>query len=73
MPCICHGAVSGDEMLDKIVGTPEFKKANKLLKEAAMVIQNTPIDRECYSTSFYDAWIQAFRHHLRGCDARERR
>jgi len=46
MPCICHGAVSGDEMLDKIIKTPEYKKANKLLKEAASIIHHIPIDME---------------------------
>jgi hypothetical protein len=70
MPCICHGAVSGDEMLDKLIKTPEYKKANALLKEAASIIHHIPIDMECYPTSFYDAWCTAFRHHLRGCNER---
>lgn len=70
MPCICHGAITGDDFLDSIINTPEFKKVNKMLKEAASSINAIAIPMETYVQSYHDAWMHAFKHHLRGCDGK---
>ena len=70
MPCIFHDTISGDAMLDKMVHTAEYKKANRMLMDVADIIHRMPIDVACYPSTFFDAWCTTFRHHLRGCSER---
>jgi hypothetical protein len=73
MPCICHGAETSDEYMNRIINTEEYKIINKLLKEAAELIkkQYANFDYvyriELDESNQHEAWIKAFTHHLKGC------
>mgnify|MGYP003390593917 len=68
MPCICHGAVSGDEELDKFLSSEKGKNIHARLKEIAGEINQESISAECFRLHFNLSWAQCFAHMLQGCD-----
>jgi heme-binding NEAT domain protein len=68
MPCVCYGAVSGNEELDKFRETEDGKEVYRDILHAAFLIKNASIDIECERNEFNSAWIKCFDHMLNGCD-----
>lgn len=69
MPCICHGAISGNEEFDRM--KKEFPRTwNEVLKnlrDAAILINTFPLQVECDESNFHIVWMEAFAHMLQGC------
>lgn len=67
MPCICYGAVSGDEQLDKHLQTENGRETLLCLRAIASQIKLANIDIECDRREFNRAFVTMFSHLLNGC------
>ncbi len=72
MPCICYGAVSGNEDLNRFMKTEIGETVMTMLKSSAMLIKHFSVHEECYREDFYSAFILAFDHMLNGCNEKKR-
>jgi len=68
MPCICWGALSGEQAYDAFLNTREGQDVMKHLKAAAFIIKNTDISYECKTVEFKKLFVTALHHMLVGCD-----
>lgn len=71
MPCICHGAVSGDEAFDDYLKSNEGKVTMMMLEGIAMRIRNAGLPVECLPyqhIEFRNMFVKALLHMLVGCD-----
>lgn len=68
MPCICHGAISGDEELDDFLKSDKGKDVHLRLKTIAKELNDQRISAECWREEFNASWIKCFDHMLNGCD-----
>lgn len=71
MPCICYGAVSGDEELDRFLKTPEGVDAMQCLLIAAALIKKHRVCAECFYQDFEKSFVKCFEHLLLGCPEKE--
>jgi len=73
MPCLCYGAISGKEEIDRIKkdDPARWKEIRFALKNAAALIKYVKIDQECYEKDWMQAWEVAFNHMLHGCTEKE--
>lgn len=68
MPCICDGAISGNEFL-KSTDKKRIDDINEKLREVSHLIKKLDEERpeDCYQQHHYEQWFEAFFHHLYGC------
>lgn len=72
MPCICYGAVSGDEEYDKFIKSEMGQEVMRNLKNAAALIKSADIHEECMPMEFRQMFVKALLHMLIGCDEQGR-
>lgn len=68
MPCICYGAISGQEEYDDFLTSDEGKQLLSDMKEIANRIKKVPIHEECFPIEFRQMWVKCLLHMLVGCD-----
>jgi len=67
MPCICYGAVSGNEMFDTILKSKEGQETFEDIKKLANRIKNHEIHEECMDIEYRQTWVKCLLHLLIGC------
>ena len=68
MPCICWGAVSGQEAFDEFLLSENGQETMRHLAAAKHLLLTHQLPQECYRSEFNDVFIKAFGHLLNGCD-----
>lgn len=70
MPCICYGAISGDEEFDTFLKSQKGKDVMDHLSRASLIIKSHKISIECglHDVEFRQMFFKAFMHMLVGCD-----
>ena len=70
MPCICYGAVSGDEEFDTFLKSEKGQEVMNCLTQARDNIKSHRICEECSlnQIEFRQMFVKCFLHMLVGCD-----
>ncbi len=70
MPCICYGAISGDEEFDSFLQSDAGKQVMEHLSIASMIIKSHKISFECdmNTIEFRQMFVKCLLHMLVGCD-----
>ena len=70
MPCICYGAVSGDEEFDTFLKSEKGQDVMEHLTNAATIIKSHKISEEYMmrDIDFRQMFVKALLHMLVGCD-----
>lgn len=70
MPCICYGAISGDEEFDTFLKSDKGKEVMELLTQASTIIKSHKISEECNFSDieFRQMFVKCLLHMLVGCD-----
>lgn len=70
MPCICYGAISGEEEMDRFLESKNGKDVMEHLTNAALIIKTHKISTQCNlrDSEFRQMFVKAFLHMLIGCD-----
>ncbi len=74
MPCICYGAISGDEEFDTFLKSEKGKEVMEHLIKASSIIMSHKIHIECdlRDIEFRQMFVKCFLHMLIGCDEQGR-
>ena len=69
MPCICYGAVSGDEAFDDLKKRypDHFEAIMTALMKAEFLIRSAPYSDECFKENWQKKWVKCFEHLVCGC------
>jgi hypothetical protein len=72
MPCICYGAVSGEEEYDDFIKSEKGQRAMEHIIKAASLIMSHNISDEAMhninNTEFRQMFVKCFLHMMIGCD-----
>lgn len=74
MPCICYGAVSGQEEFDSFLQSEKGQETMRSITRAASLIMSHRISDECTMNDieFRQIFVKAFLHMMVGCDEKFR-
>jgi hypothetical protein len=72
MPCICYGAVSGEEEFDKFLSSEKGKETMDHIIKAASLVMSHNISPACdlSNIEFRQMFVKCFLHMMIGCDER---
>ena len=70
MPCICYGAISGDEEFDTFLKSEKGQQVMEHITKAASIIMSHKISLECdlNNIEFRQMFVKCFLHMMIGCD-----
>lgn len=72
MPCICYGAMSGEDAYDEFLKSESGKEAMGYIIKAASIIMchNLPAEaiQYCSPIEFRQMFVKCFLHLMIGCD-----
>lgn len=71
MPCICYGAMSGQEDYDRFIKSTKGQEVMDHIVKAASIIMSHQLDREVEDMNiieFRQMFVKCFLHMMVGCD-----
>lgn len=70
MPCICYGAISGEEEFDTFLKSEKGKEVMEHIIKASSIIMSHNISLQCNlnNIEFRQMFVKCFLHMMVGCD-----